>query len=141
MDSDESSEHYIDPDYNDWETNYRRDYIEGDRASLLQIMCESFGSEKEARNDIARRERMAKAMYDIQSNTPSLFGQYKHIQMCTSKTEFSSSSSRGKFRKLFTASPGMTMVGADLSGIELRMLAHYLGRYDGGRYADILLKR
>ena len=33
----------------------------------------------------------------------------------------------------------MTMVGADLSGIELRMLAHYIGRYDGGRYADILL--
>ncbi len=44
-----------------------------------------------------------------------------------------------QFRELFTASPGMTMVGADLSGIELRMLAHYLGRYDGGRYADILL--
>ena len=31
------------------------------------------------------------------------------------------------------------MVGADLSGIELRMLAHYLARYDNGRYADILL--
>ena len=31
------------------------------------------------------------------------------------------------------------MVGADLSGIELRMLGHYLARYDGGRYADILL--
>ena len=31
------------------------------------------------------------------------------------------------------------MVGADLSGIELRMLAHYLARWDGGRYADILL--
>ena len=44
-----------------------------------------------------------------------------------------------EFRKLFTASPGKIMVGADLSGIELRMLAHYLGRYDGGRYADILL--
>ena len=44
-----------------------------------------------------------------------------------------------EFRELFTASPGMTMVGADLCGIELRMLAHYLGRYDGGRYADILL--
>ena len=44
-----------------------------------------------------------------------------------------------EFRELFTATPGMTMVGADLSGIELRMLAHYLGRYDGGRYADILL--
>ncbi len=44
-----------------------------------------------------------------------------------------------RFRELFTASPGNVMVGADLSGIELRMLAHYLGRYDGGRYADILL--
>tara|TARA_Y100001973_G_scaffold14775_1_gene21259 strand:- start:842 stop:2095 length:1254 start_codon:yes stop_codon:yes gene_type:complete len=44
-----------------------------------------------------------------------------------------------KFRKLFTASPGMVMCGADLSGIELRMLAHYLARYDGGRYSEILL--
>ena len=31
------------------------------------------------------------------------------------------------------------MVGADLSGIELRMLAHYLARYDIGRYTKILL--
>jgi len=44
-----------------------------------------------------------------------------------------------EFRKLFTATPGMVMVGADLSGIELRVLSHYLARYDGGRYADILL--
>jgi DNA polymerase I-like protein with 3'-5' exonuclease and polymerase domains len=43
------------------------------------------------------------------------------------------------FRKLFTATPGQVMVGADLSGIELRMLGHYLSRYDGGRYCDILL--
>lgn len=32
------------------------------------------------------------------------------------------------------------MVGADLSGIELRQLAHYLARYDGGRYAKLLLE-
>jgi DNA polymerase I-like protein with 3'-5' exonuclease and polymerase domains len=31
------------------------------------------------------------------------------------------------------------LVGADLSGIELRMLAHYLARYDQGRYARILV--
>ena len=31
------------------------------------------------------------------------------------------------------------MVGADLSGIELRMLANILSKYDEGRYADILL--
>jgi DNA polymerase I-like protein with 3'-5' exonuclease and polymerase domains len=31
------------------------------------------------------------------------------------------------------------MCGADLSGIELRVLSHYLAKYDGGRYAEILL--
>ena len=45
-----------------------------------------------------------------------------------------------RFRRLFIPSPGLTMVGADLSGIELRMLAHYLARYDGGRYARLLLE-
>ena len=44
-----------------------------------------------------------------------------------------------RFRRLFIPSPNQVMVGADLSGIELRMLAHYLARYDGGQYADILL--
>ena len=44
-----------------------------------------------------------------------------------------------RFRRLFIPSPGQLMVGADLSGIELRMLAHYLARYDGGRYAEVLL--
>ena len=44
-----------------------------------------------------------------------------------------------EFRKLFTASPNYVMVGADLAGIELRMLGHYLANYDGGRYANILI--
>ena len=43
-----------------------------------------------------------------------------------------------RFRKLFTATPTKVLVSADLSGIELRMLAHYLARYDKGRYARIL---
>mgnify|MGYP001246175808 CR=1 FL=1 len=47
--------------------------------------------------------------------------------------------SDSRFRELFTATPGLAMVGADLAGIELRMLGHYLARYDGGRYVDILL--
>ena len=44
-----------------------------------------------------------------------------------------------RFRKLFKASPNMVMCGADLSGIELRVLSHYLARYDGGRYKEILI--
>ena len=33
----------------------------------------------------------------------------------------------------------MVMCGADLSGIELRCLAHYLARYDGGEYGHELI--
>ena len=44
-----------------------------------------------------------------------------------------------RFRRLFTASPSLHMVGCDLAGVELRMLAHYLARWDGGRYAKVLL--
>ena len=44
-----------------------------------------------------------------------------------------------RFRRLFTCEPMLTMCGADLAGIELRMLAHYLARYDKGRYAEVLL--
>lgn len=43
-------------------------------------------------------------------------------------------------RALFAAPPGQVMVGADASGLELRMLAHYLAAYDGGAYAKVLLE-
>jgi DNA polymerase I-like protein with 3'-5' exonuclease and polymerase domains len=42
-------------------------------------------------------------------------------------------------RQLFTVPRGKKLVGADLSGLELRVFAHYLARYDGGAYADVIL--
>ena len=42
-------------------------------------------------------------------------------------------------RGLFTAGDRKVLVGADASGLELRCLAHYLHRYDGGIYADIIV--
>ena len=47
--------------------------------------------------------------------------------------------SEKSFRELFIPTPGQVLVGADLAGIELRMLAHYLAKFDAGRYGDILL--
>jgi len=55
------------------------------------------------------------------------------------KPNLSQTPSDERFRQLFTASPNKILVGSDLSGIELRMLAHYLARYDKGRYTKILL--
>lgn len=39
------------------------------------------------------------------------------------------------YRSLFIANSGMVLVGADASGLELRCLAHFLGKYDNGDYA------
>ena len=54
------------------------------------------------------------------------------------KPNLAQTPSEHEFRKLFTASPGQVMVGADLSGIELRMLAHYLGKFSSD-FGDTLL--
>ena len=43
-------------------------------------------------------------------------------------------------RALFGADPGYVQIGADASGLELRCLAHYMARYDGGAYAKVLLE-
>jgi len=44
-----------------------------------------------------------------------------------------------EFRSLFRARKGMTMVGADASGLEARIKGHYTFKYDGGEYARKLL--
>ncbi len=43
-------------------------------------------------------------------------------------------------RSLFYAPPGWTMIGADMSGLELRGLAHYLAPLDEGAYAKTVLE-
>ncbi len=54
------------------------------------------------------------------------------------RPNLSQTPSDNEFRKLFQASPGQVMVGADLSSIELRMLAHYLGKHSS-EFGDTLL--
>jgi len=41
-------------------------------------------------------------------------------------------------RELFTVRNGYKLVGCDASGLELRMLAHYMAFYDNGQYAKIV---
>lgn len=45
-----------------------------------------------------------------------------------------------EYRELFTAEPGELLVSADCSGLELRCLAHYLARFDGGKFGRTLLE-
>lgn len=43
-------------------------------------------------------------------------------------------------RACFKARDGWVLVGADASGLELRMLAHYMSKWDGGAYVKIILE-
>jgi len=43
-------------------------------------------------------------------------------------------------RALFVAPRGRVIVGCDASGLELRMLAHYMARWDNGAYAKVILE-
>ncbi len=49
--------------------------------------------------------------------------------------------SDGEFRGLFDTPSNMTLVGADLANIEIRVLAHYLAPYDNGQYAAAVLSK
>tara|TARA_R100000808_G_scaffold6841_2_gene20161 strand:- start:835 stop:2577 length:1743 start_codon:yes stop_codon:yes gene_type:complete len=42
-------------------------------------------------------------------------------------------------RELFCSPKDKVLVGVDVSGLELRMLAHYMAKYDNGEYADIVV--
>lgn len=45
-----------------------------------------------------------------------------------------------EFRSLFMVPEGKLLMGADLSGLELRCLAHFMAEYDGGAYGKVLLE-
>ena len=42
-------------------------------------------------------------------------------------------------RELFVPHPGHVMVGADLEGLELRLLGHYLAAFDQGAFAEVVV--
>ena len=56
-----------------------------------------------------------------------------------SRPNLGQTSSDPRCRELFGPGNGMRQVGADASGLELRMLGHYLARFDGGAFADVVV--
>ena len=56
-----------------------------------------------------------------------------------SRPNLGQTSSDPRCRELFGPGRGMRQVGADASGLELRMLGHYLAKFDGGAFADIVV--
>ena len=62
-------------------------------------------------------------------------GRCSHSRPNTAQTPSVSSPYGNECRSLFLPDEGHVLLGCDASGLELRMLAHYLGYFDGGEYA------
>ena len=60
-------------------------------------------------------------------------------RMAHARPNLAQVSSDADCRSLFITRPGWKLVDSDLAGIELRIFAHYLAKYDQGEYAHILL--
>jgi DNA polymerase-1 len=56
-----------------------------------------------------------------------------------SRPNLGQTSSDPRCRELFGPGRNMRQVGADASGLELRMLGHYLAEFDGGSFADVVV--
>lgn len=63
-----------------------------------------------------------------------------HFQPNIAQVPASSSPFGAECRALFTVPKGWKLVGADMSGLELRCLAHYLAKYDNGAYGKVILE-
>jgi DNA polymerase I-like protein with 3'-5' exonuclease and polymerase domains len=61
-------------------------------------------------------------------------------RMSHSSPNLSQTPSTEAFRGLYIAPEGFSIVGADMDAQELRILAHYLFDYDGGKYAKAVLE-
>lgn len=66
-------------------------------------------------------------------------GRATHSYPNISQVPSSSSPYGSDCRELFTVPAGWHLVGADASGLELRCLAHFMAKWDGGAYGQVLL--
>lgn len=67
-------------------------------------------------------------------------GRATHMRPNMSQVPATSAPYGGECRELFTVPKGKKLVGADLSGLELRCLAHRMAKFDGGAYGKTLLE-
>jgi len=66
-------------------------------------------------------------------------GRCTHSKPNVSQTPSNRAFKGEECRKLWKCPEGKAIVGCDASGLELRMLSHYMSKYDGGKYGEIVV--
>ena len=102
---------------------------------VIQKILGMVGEGKNAWLKMSRKERIHGAVDTIGAVT----GRMTHRKPNMSQVPACYSPYGKECRTLFKATNNNKLVGCDASGLELRCLAHYMGKYDDGQYADVVV--
>ena len=112
---------------------------ESDIISRILTVEKRLGQIANGANAWLKLERGGKIHGEV-NTLGAVTGRVSHTKPNMSQVPASYSYLGKECRALFSCKPGWSLVGADLSGIELRCLAHYLWHWDKGEYASIILE-
>jgi DNA polymerase I-like protein with 3'-5' exonuclease and polymerase domains len=117
----------------DYEVLSKLDYPEA------QVLCEYFDKDK-LKSQVM--DWIARAVMSRDGRIHGLVNTLGTVtgRMSAREPNLQNVHSDPRARACFVASPGKVIVGADLKGLELRMLAHYLHPYDNGVYVNEVTK-
>lgn len=112
-------------------------YPEAKVFSKYLIIAKRLGQIAEGKEAWLRHERGGKIHGRVNTNG-AVTGRATHSKPNLGQVPAVYSPYGKECRALFGPSAGKVQVGADMSGIELRCLAHYMARFDGGEYGRIV---
>jgi DNA polymerase-1 len=99
---------------------------------MVEKRAGQIGEGKEAWLRCVRNGRI----YGGVNTNGAVTGRMTHSKPNVAQTPRVGSPYGAECRALFHAGDGLVLVGCDAEGIELRMLAHYMAKWDGGAYAE-----
>lgn len=114
------------------------DYPEAKILSKYFLLEKRVGMLAEGNQAWLKNERQGHIHHSINTNG-AVTGRCTHSSPNIAQVPSVSAVWGPECRGLFTVRPGFRQVGVDLSGIELRCLAHFMAQWDGGEYGEVIL--
>jgi len=88
---------------------------------------------------ILKAERNGRVYGGVRTNA-AVTGRMTHSKPNVAQTPRVGSPYGEEFRAIYIPGAGYVLVGCDAEGLELRCLAHYMAKYDGGAYIETVTK-
>ncbi len=115
------------------------DYPEAQTLSMYLTICKRIGQLSDGKESWIRASKSGR-IHGYVNTIGTISSRCSHSRPNLAQVPALGSLWGKECRELFRPSPGMVMVGCDMSGLELRCLAHYLARWDKGEYTNIILE-